>query len=55
MMQHHPRMVYTAIAVVIALVIATAIILFFPEADECPEGKIAKFSWFQWECSDLKE
>lgn len=49
MMQHHPRMVYTAVAIVIAILLATVIVIFIPEKD-CPEGQIARFRWTGWEC-----
>jgi hypothetical protein len=53
MMQHHPRMVYTAIAIVVALMIATIIVIFIPEKD-CPEDQMARFRWAGWECHPIE-
>jgi hypothetical protein len=47
------RMVYAAVALAIALVLASIILFFIPEADECPGGTIAKFRWTGWICNDV--
>jgi hypothetical protein len=53
MMQHHPNMVYTAVAIVIAILIATVIVIFIPTED-CPEGQIAHFRWAGWQCDPVE-
>jgi hypothetical protein len=47
-----PPLAYAAIVLLAALLIAIALVLIFPTADECPEGQIALWSDKGWVCRE---
>jgi hypothetical protein len=44
--------IYSVMILIVILMIATFLVWIFPEANECPEGKIAHFTLTGWVCNN---
>jgi hypothetical protein len=47
-----PPLAYAALVLLLALLIAIALVMIFPTAEECPPGQIALWSDKGWICRD---